>query len=108
MLNCVDTVDIGHCCPASMHRNDAVPLAIFSGTDTQDDYSHYDKEHYSPNERTNVCTHTAVVVIVAVIVVIVVIIAVVVVVVGIVITASRRQTRKTCNKCTLFNDSKFY
>lgn len=58
MLNCVDIIDIGHCCTAPMHRDHAVPLAIFSGTDTQDDYGDYDKEHYSPNGRTNVCTHT--------------------------------------------------
>lgn len=58
MLNCVDIIDIGHCCTAPMHRDHAVPLAIFSGTDTQDDYGDYDKEHYSANGRTNVCTHT--------------------------------------------------
>lgn len=87
MLNCVDTIDIGHCCPAPMHRDHAVPLAIFSGTDTQDDYGDYDKEHYSPNSCTNVCTHTAVAV--AVIIVIVAV-AVIVAGVGIVITGSRR------------------
>lgn len=58
MLNCVDIIDISHCGSAPMHRDHAVPLAVFSGTDTHDDYSYYDKEHYSPNDRTNVCTNT--------------------------------------------------
>lgn len=78
MLNCVDIVDIGHCCTAPMHRDHAVPLAIFSGTDTQDDYGDYDKEHYSPNGRTNVCTHTVVAVIFVIVAVVVVAIVTVV------------------------------
>lgn len=87
MLNCVDIINISHCGPASLHRDHAVPLVIFSGTDTHHDYSHYDKEHYSPNGRTSVSTRT-------VVAVIVVRVAVVVPVIGIVITG-RRQARKT-------------